>query len=134
MDFILTVESRLRDFISQKSRTRLQPLTYYRIDKTIFKHLLSPVPNPAEFQSDEDSRDTEEWNLIQLMSIIAEEGLIDRWNSERDDAVHQRTERIFSAGAIRAWVRILRDVLNAYLQLYLNSSLDKVRNAGQMPS
>lgn len=33
--------------------------------------------------------------------------------------VHKRTERIFSAGAIRAWVRILRDVLNAYLQLYL---------------
>jgi hypothetical protein len=112
-------DNNLRDFISKKTRTRLRPLTYYRIEKTIFKHLLSPIPNAVEFQSDEDFRDTEERNVIRLMSIIAEEGLIDRWNPERGDAVHQRTERIFSAGAIRAWVRILRDVLNAYLQLYL---------------
>jgi len=112
-------DNKLKDFTSEKTRTRLQPLTYYRIEKTIFKHLLSPIPSAVEFQSDEDFRDTEERNLICLMSIVAEEGLIDRWSPERDDAVHQRTERIFSAGAIRAWVRILRDVLNAYLQLYL---------------
>ncbi len=111
--------NKLRDFISEKTRTRLRPLTYYRIDKTIFKHLLSPIPSAVEFQSDEDFRDTEERNLIRLMSIIAEEGLIDRWSLERADAVHQRTERIFSAGAIRAWVRILRDVLNVHLQLYM---------------
>jgi hypothetical protein len=112
-------DNKLGDFISEKTRARQQPLTYYRIEKTIFKHLLSPIPSAAEFQSDEDFRDTEERNLLRLMSIIAEEGLIDRWNPERADAVHQRTERIFSAGAIRAWIRILRDVLNAYLQLYL---------------
>jgi len=111
--------NKLGDFISEKTRARRQPLTYYRIEKTIFRHLLSPIPSIVEFQSDEDLRDTEERNLIRLMSIIAEEGLIDHWNPERADAVHQRTERIFSAGAIRAWVRILRDVLNAYLQLYL---------------
>ena len=111
--------NKLGDFISEKTRARRQPLTYYRIEKTIFRHLLSPIPSAVEFQSDEDLRDTEERNLIRLMSIIAEEGLIDHWNPERADAVHQRTERIFSAGAIRAWVRILRDVLNAYLQLYL---------------
>lgn len=112
-------DNKLRDFVSKKTRTRLHPLTSYRIEKTVFKHLLSPIPSAVEFQSDEDFRDTEERNLIRLMSIIAEEGLMNRWNPERGDAVHQRTERIFSAGAIRAWVRILRDVLNAYLQLYL---------------
>ena len=111
--------NRLGDFISEKTRARRQPLTYYRIKTTIFKHLLSPIPSAVEFQSDEDFRDVEERNLIRLMSIIAEEGLIDRWNPERADAIHKRTERIFSAGAVRAWVRILRDVLNAYLQLYL---------------
>jgi hypothetical protein len=111
--------NKLGDFISEKTRARRQPLTYYRIEKTIFRHLLSPVPNGAEFQSEEDLRGVEEGNLIQLMSIIAEEALIDRWNPERNDATHQRTERIFSAGAVRAWVRVLRNVLNAYLQLYL---------------
>lgn len=111
--------NKLGDFISEKNRARRQPLTYNRIEKTLFRHLLSPIPSAAEFQSDEDFRQTEERNLIRLMNMIAEEGLIDRWNPERGDAVCQRTERVFSAGAIRAWVRILRDVFNAYLQLYL---------------
>lgn len=111
--------NKLGDFISEKNRARRQPLTYYRIEKTIFRHLLSPIPSAAEFQSDEDLREIEERNLVRMMSIIAEEGLTDRWSPERADAVHQRTERIFSAGAVRAWARILRDVLNAYLQLYL---------------
>jgi hypothetical protein len=52
------------------------------------------------------------------MTIIAEEGLIDRWEPNRNDATHKKAERIFSAGSIRAWVKILRDVLNAHLQLY----------------
>ena len=111
--------NKLGDFISEKSRARRQPLTYYRIEKTLFRHLLSPIPNAAEFQSDNDLRETEEKNLVRLMSVIAEEGLVERWNPERADALHRRTERVFSAGSIRAWVRILRDVLNAYLQLYL---------------
>lgn len=111
--------NRLGDFISEKTRARRQPLTYYRIQKTIFRHLLSPIPSAVEFQSDEDSRDVEERNLVRLMTIIAEEGLVDRWDPDKNDAVHQRTERVFSAGAVRAWVRILRDVLNAHLQLYL---------------
>jgi len=111
--------NKLNDFTSDKNRARRQPLTHYRIKKTIFRHLLSPVPSGVEFESAEDLRSTEEQNLVKLMSIVAEEGLIDRWNPEAADAVHQRTERIFSAGAIRAWVRILRDILNAHLQLYL---------------
>jgi len=111
--------NKLGDFISEKNRARRQPLTYYRIEKTFFRHLLSPVPSPAEFQSDEDFRDVEERNLVRLMTLVAEEGLIDRWNPERADATHYRTERIFSAGSIRAWVRILRDVLYSDLRLYL---------------
>jgi len=111
--------NKLNDFTSEKNRARRQPLTHYRIKKTIFRHLLSPIPSDIEFESSQDLRNTEERNLIRLMSIIAGEGLVDRWNPELADAMHQRTERIFSAGAVRAWVRILRDILNAHLQLYL---------------
>jgi len=111
--------NKLNEFTSDTNRTRRQPLTHYRIKKTVFRNLLSPIPSVAEFESADDLRDVEEGNLVRLMTLIAEEGLIDRWNPELSDAVHQRTERIFSAGAIRAWVRILQGVLNAYLQLYL---------------
>lgn len=111
--------NKLCEFTSDRNRTRQQPLTYYRIQKTLFQHLLSPIPNWAEFQSGDDYRDEEERNMVRLMSIIAEEGLIDRWNPELNNALHRKTERIFSSGSVRAWVRILRDVLFAHLRLYL---------------
>jgi hypothetical protein len=111
-------ENKLSNFISDKSRARRQPLTYNRVKKTVFRDFLSPIPSSAEFESEQDLRSTEERNLVRLMNIIAEECLIDRWAPERADAIHERTERFFSAGAIRAWSRILRDVLFAHLQLY----------------
>ncbi len=111
--------NKLGDFVSEKTRAKRQPLTYYRIEKTIFQLLLSPVPSEVEFQSEGDFRAIEEQNIVCLMTIIAEEGLTSRWNPERNDAIHQRTERVFSAGSIRAWVRILRDALFAHFQLYL---------------
>ncbi len=112
-------ENRLRPFISDKSRALAEPLTFNRVEKTIFKDLLSPIPSEVEFQSDGDYRDAEERNLVRLMSIIADEGPEGRWSPERNDATHKRMERIFSAGAVRAWVAILRDVLNAHLRLYM---------------
>ena len=112
-------ENALRFYVSETTRSRSPPLTISRVQKTLYRDFLSPIPSSVEFQSDEDFRDTEERNLVRLMSIIAEEGLADRWNPEQGGALHQRTERIFSAGAIRAWTRILRDVLFAHFQLYL---------------
>jgi hypothetical protein len=112
-------DNKLGEFISQTTRTRQQPLTYNRLKRTILKLFISPVPNNAELGSEQDLRGAEEANLVRLMSIIAEEGLIERWNPERNNAEHQRTERIFSAGSIRAWTRVLRDVLNAHFRLYL---------------
>ena len=111
--------NKLGEFVSQTTRTRQQPLTYNRLKRTILKLFISPVPSDAELGSEQDLRGAEEVNLVRLMSIIAEEGLIERWNPERNDAEHQRTERIFSAGSIRAWTRLLRDVLNAHFRLYL---------------
>ena len=52
------------------------------------------------------------------MNIIVEEELENRWAPERNDAAHQRAERIFSAGAVRAWVILLRDAINQHLHHY----------------
>jgi HNH endonuclease len=114
-------QNKLKEFISDKTRSREQPLTHNRIQKTFFRDFLSPIPNNVEFDGPEDLRGTEERNVVRLMSIVADEGLIGRWDPQRNDAEHRRAERIFSAGAIRAWIRILRDVLNAHLQLYMIS-------------
>ena len=110
--------NRLREFTSEKTRSREHPLTYNRIQKTIFRDFLSLIPNSAEFDGADDLRGSEERNLVRLMSIIADEGLKGKWDPERNNAAHRRTERIFSAGSVRAWVRVVRGVLNTDLQLW----------------
>jgi hypothetical protein len=52
------------------------------------------------------------------MSLIAEKQLVARWNPEANNAAHQRAERIFSAGAIRAWVPALAAVIAQVLLLF----------------
>ena len=50
--------------------------------------------------------------------LIAEEGLDGKWNPELNNALHKRTQRIFSAGAARAWTSVLKDTLNTHLRHY----------------
>lgn len=69
-------------FVSSKNRTRNQPLTHNQLKVTLFKHLIRDVPTAVEFESDKDFRETEQRNLITLMSIIAEEVLIEKWDPE----------------------------------------------------
>lgn len=109
----------LSSFISETNPSQRQPLTYQQVEKAIFASFLSPIPSTAGFHSAEDLRDVEERNLIRLMNLIAEEGLVGRWHPNRSDAEQQRAERLFSPGALRAWVHVLRDVLYVSLQLYL---------------
>lgn len=111
-------ENKLSTFLSEKNRSRKQPLTFARLKKTFLKYMLSPPPVPDEFESDDDFRKHEIQNLVRLLSIIAEEGLEGTWNPERDDAMHRRAQRIFSAGSVRAWTILLRDTINTHLRHY----------------
>jgi hypothetical protein len=44
--------------------------------------------------------------------------LSDKWAPERDDAAHKKAARLYSAGALRAWVPFLRDAIAPALQLF----------------
>lgn len=110
--------NKLSAFLSEKNRSRKQPLTFARIKKTFLKYMLVPPPIPDEFESDTDFRKQEKLNLVRFLSIIAEEGLDGRWNPERDDAMHARTQRVFGAGSVRAWTILLRDTINTHLRHY----------------
>ena len=111
-------KNKLSAYLSEKNRSRKQPLTFARLKKTILKNMLVSPPVDDEFESDTDYRKEEKRNLVRLMSIIAEEGLEGKWNPERGDALHRRTQRIFSAGSIRAWTMLLRDAINQHLRHY----------------
>jgi hypothetical protein len=80
--------------------------------------MLVPPPVRDEFETDTDFRKDEKRNLVKLMDIIVEEGLEGKWAPERADATHRKAERIFSAGAIRAWIILLRDAINTHLRHY----------------
>jgi len=108
----------LSAYLSEKHRGRKQPLTFYRLQKTFLKNMVVPPPLNTEFESDGDFRKTERESLVRLMSIVAEEMLEGKWNPDRNDAAHKRSERLFSAGAVRAWVILLRDVINIHLKHY----------------
>jgi hypothetical protein len=110
--------NRLSIFLSEKNRGRKQPLTFYRLKKTFFQYMLVPPSVKEEFESDKEFRKEEKQNLVKLMNIIAEEGLEGKWAPERADAMYKKVERIFSAGAIRAWVILLRDAINQHLRHY----------------
>jgi len=110
--------NKLSKYLSEKHRGRKQPLTFSRLKKTFFQYMLVPPPVNDEFESNTNFRKDERRNLVKLMSIIAEEGLEGKWAPERADAAHKKAERIFSAGAIRAWCILLRDIINAHLRNY----------------
>lgn len=111
-------QNKLSKFLSEKNRGRKQPLTFARLKKTFFQHMLFPPPVEDEFESDTDYRELEKNNLIRLMNIISEEGLENKWNPERSDSAHEKAERIFGAGAIRAWTILLRNAINIHLKHY----------------
>jgi len=111
--------NRLNSFILETNPVHRQPLSYQQVEKAFFAPFLSPIPTTAEFHSEEDLRETEEHNLIRLMTLVAEEGLVGCWHPQRADAEQQRAERLFALGALRAWLRVLRDVLYVSLRLYL---------------
>lgn len=110
--------NKLSGYLSEKHRGRKQPLTFARLKKSFFDQMLVPPPVKDEFESDADHRKDEKGNLVGLMNIIAEEGLEGRWNPERNDSTHRKAERIFSAGAVRAWAVLLKDAINTHLRHY----------------
>ena len=119
-------ENRLSDFIAERNRTRKNPLSISILEKTFFREFILSPPTTVEFEGPDDFRVEEQKNLVRLMSLIAEKQLTGRWNPEANNAAHQRAERIFGAGAMRAWVPMLRDVIAQVLQLYDAADRERV--------
>lgn len=111
-------ENKLSSYLAEQHRGRKQPLTSARLKKTFLQHMILPPPIEEEFESENDFRKDEERNLVTLMNIVVEEGLEGKWAPDRADSEHKKAERIFSAGAVRAWVILLKDTINVHLRHY----------------
>ena len=125
-DVIEDTDNRLSEFIADRNRTRKNPVSISILEKTFFRECILAPPTDVEFEGPDDFRSDERRNLVRLMSLVAEKQLLRKWNPEANNSSHQRAERIFSAGAMRAWVPMLRDVIAQVLQLYDAGEREKV--------
>jgi hypothetical protein len=111
-------ENRLREYIAEENRGRQNPLTMYRLEKTFFTDFVAPVPMNDEFETDSYHRDEERENVVRVLNAITERSLDNSWAPERNDSGHKKAARLYSAGALRAWVPFLRDAIAPSLQLF----------------
>jgi hypothetical protein len=117
-DILDDPENKLAEFISDKNRSRENPLTIALLQKTFFKDFIFAPPASVEIEGPDDFRADGKQNLVRLLSIIAQKLLIGRWDPAANNAAHQKAERMFGAGTVRAWCPMLRDVVAQVLQLY----------------
>lgn len=111
-------ENKLREYITEENRGRTNPLTMSRLEKTFLAEFVAPVPLDDEFETESYHRDEERENVVRVLNAITERSLDGKWAPERNDSAHKKAARLYSAGALRAWVPILRDTLAPALALF----------------
>jgi hypothetical protein len=117
-DIIEHSDNSMREYIAEENRSRVNPLSTHRFQKTFLTEFISPTPLNDEFESEADHRDDEKRNVVSLLSTLVTLSLTDKWAPERADAAHKKAARLYSAGALRAWVPMLRDALAPALGLF----------------
>ncbi len=108
----------ISEYIAERNRTRKNPLTVYSLKQTIFKHFITFRPLDIDFEESDELREFERANVVKLMSILTQKTLENKWNPDANDNWHHVAERIYAAGALKAWTGMLRDVIAQVLGLY----------------
>lgn len=124
-DILEEPQNRLSEYIAEKNRTRKNPLTMYAVQRTFFSEFIAP-PADVEFESPNDYRRDEKYNLIRLLNGIVNETLGGRWNPQAQNNEHRTAERMYAAGALRAWVPLLRAVIAVKLNVIEDEERKKV--------
>lgn len=117
-DILEAPDNKLREYITEENRGRQNPLTMSRLGKTFLAEFVAPVPLNDEFETEHYHRDEERENVVRVLNAITERSLEDKWAPERNDAGHKKAARLYSAGALRAWVPFLRDAVAPALSLF----------------
>lgn len=117
-DILEHPQNTLRDYIAEENRGRKNPLTMSRMNKTFFMEFVTTPPLNDEFETEAYHRDEERENVVRLFNLVVRHALEGKWSPNGADANHRKADRLFSAGALRAWVPFLRDSIAPGLQLF----------------
>lgn len=111
-------KNKIVDYITERNRTRKNPLTINSLKQTIFKYFVASPPLDIEIDKSDDLREKERKNIIKLLNILTETTLENKWNPDKDDANHKKAFRIYKAGSIKAWSKMLKDIIAVVLRIY----------------
>ena len=111
-------DNKLREYVAEENRGRANPITMSRLERTFFAEFIAPPPLDDEFETDSWHRDEEKENVVFLFNLVVTKALEGKWNPELGDAAHKKAARLFSAGALRAWVPFLHDAVAPALRLF----------------
>lgn len=111
-------ENSISEYIAERNRTRKNPLTVHRLKQTIFKHFITSPPLDINIEKLDELREFERKNVVMLINILTQETLENKWNPDTKDNWYHVAERIYSAGSLKAWTGMLRDVVAQIIGLY----------------
>ncbi len=119
-------KNKIINYIAERNRSRLNPLTTNAIKVTFFKNFLTPPPLDLDLDKSDELRELERQNMINLINIIVEETLENKWDPDNKDGNHKLSVRLYSIGALKAWSSMFKDVVAQVLNLYDSKERNKL--------
>lgn len=111
-------ENRFAKYVSKETRTTDMPMSVFTLQRSIFTNFVVSPPLEDDLEIVDVWRDNERKNVVKLLNILAEETLEGRWNPKSNDAQHRKAERIYRSGCVRAWSKMLKDLIAAVLSIW----------------
>lgn len=111
-------ENRFSVYVSKETRTTDKPMSVFTLQRSILTNFVVSPPLKEDLEIVDAWRDNERKNVVKLLNILAEETLDGRWNPKSNDAQHRKAERIYRAGCVRAWSKMLKDLVAAILGIF----------------
>lgn len=113
-----TSDNRFTKYLSKETRTYDMPMSVFTLQRSIFANFVVSPPLEEDLEIVDVWRDNERKNMVRLLNILAEETLDGRWNPISNDAHHRKAERMYRAGCVRAWSKMLKDLIAATLGVW----------------
>ncbi len=111
-------ENKIVEFISERNKTRKNPLTINSLKQTIFKYFVASPPLDIEIEKSDELRESERKNIIKLLNILTNLTLENIWNPDKNDSFHKKSVRIYKSGSIKAWSKMLKDIIAVVLRIF----------------
>jgi len=119
-------ENKIVEFISERNKTRKNPLTINSLKQTIFKYFVASPPLDIEIEKSDELRENERKNIIKLLNILTSLTLENIWNPEKNDSFHKKSIRIYKSGSIKAWSKMLKDIIAVVLRVFDEDKKNKL--------